>query len=237
MPRMRYSKLEIRSAIIIIDILSKLVSLHFTNLLLWASVISWSNSSSFHITCSGLNKHEISTSSTSFTLPTAIQFGFAWEEKQLQVTTDERWNECTNIKSTTLNKPLAARWLPSSHSGLKKREESWVRVNFRKDFWDCLILGTGKKWPTDDRRVPNNHPRNNCGTQLGSSSLLDSVLLGIRLPYLCRMCWYPRHLCRLSLLALFRRQHQLDQPKTETGGVRKEQRTKGGLSRDGEMKG
>ena len=128
MPRMRYSNLEIRPAVIIIDILSKLVSLHFTNLLLWASVISWSNSSSFHITCSGLNKHEISTSSTSFTLPTAIQFGFAWEEKQLQVTTDERWNECANTKFTTLNKPLAARWLPSRHSGLKKREESWVRV-------------------------------------------------------------------------------------------------------------
>ena len=34
MPRMRYSNLEIRPAIIIIDILSKLVSLHFTNLLL-----------------------------------------------------------------------------------------------------------------------------------------------------------------------------------------------------------
>ena len=46
----------------------------------------------------------------------------------------------------------------------------------------------------------------------------------------------PRHLCRLSLLALFRLQHQLDQPKTETGEVRNEQRTKGGLSRDGEMK-
>ena len=30
MPRMRYSNLEIRPAIIIIDILSKLVSLHFT---------------------------------------------------------------------------------------------------------------------------------------------------------------------------------------------------------------
>ena len=90
MPCMRYSNLEIRPAIIILDILSKLVSLHFTNLLLWASVISWSNSSSFHITCSGLNKHEISTSSTSFTLPTAIQFGFAWEEKQLHVTSNER---------------------------------------------------------------------------------------------------------------------------------------------------
>ena len=118
MPRMRYSNLEIRPAviiidilsklvssnleirpaIIIIDILSKLVSLHFTNLLLWASVISWSNSSSFHITCSGLNKHEISTSSTSFTLPTAIQFGFAWEEKQLHVTFNERWNECTKYQ-------------------------------------------------------------------------------------------------------------------------------------------
>ena len=34
------------------------------------------------------------------------------------------------------------------------------RVNFRKDFWDCY-------W-----RVPSNDPKNNCGTHVGSSSLL-----------------------------------------------------------------
>ena len=37
------------------------------------------------------------------------------------------------------------------------------------------------KWGSADRRrVSNYDPRNNCGTHLDSSSLLDSVLLGIR---------------------------------------------------------
>ena len=36
------------------------------------------------------------------------------------------------------------------------------RVNFRKDFWDCY-------W-----QVPSNHPTNNCGTHVSSSSLLVS---------------------------------------------------------------
>ena len=39
------------------------------------------------------------------------------------------------------------------------------RVNFRQDFWDCY-------W-----RVPSNDPRNNCGTHVGSSSLLVSIVL------------------------------------------------------------
>ena len=39
------------------------------------------------------------------------------------------------------------------------------RVNFRKDFWDCY-------W-----RVPSNNPTNNCGTHVGSSSLLVSIVL------------------------------------------------------------
>ena len=37
------------------------------------------------------------------------------------------------------------------------------RVNFCKDFWNCY-LGLEKKCPIADRRVPCNHPRNNCGT-------------------------------------------------------------------------
>ena len=34
------------------------------------------------------------------------------------------------------------------------------RVNFRKDFWDCL-QGLGKNWPIADRRVISNDPRIN----------------------------------------------------------------------------
>ena len=37
-----------------------------------------------------------------------------------------------------------------------------------------LLLGKGKNWPIAKRRVPRSHPRNNCGTHFGSSSLLFS---------------------------------------------------------------
>ena len=39
------------------------------------------------------------------------------------------------------------------------------QLNFRKDFWDCY-------W-----HVPSNNPTNNCGTHVGSSSLLVSKVL------------------------------------------------------------
>ena len=38
-----------------------------------------------------------------------------------------------------------------------------------------LLLREGKKnWPIDDRRVPSNDPRNNCGTHFSSSPFLVS---------------------------------------------------------------
>ena len=43
----------------------------------------------------------------------------------------------------------------------------------RKDLWDCY-KGQGRNWPIADRRVPSNHPRNNCGTHFCSSSPLVS---------------------------------------------------------------
>ena len=47
------------------------------------------------------------------------------------------------------------------------------RVNFCKDFWGCY-WEKGKKKLADDRRVPSNDPRNNCGTHFSSSPLLVS---------------------------------------------------------------
>ena len=38
-----------------------------------------------------------------------------------------------------------------------------LRVNFRKDFWDCRRVRE-KIWPIADQRVPRDDPRNTCGT-------------------------------------------------------------------------
>ena len=47
------------------------------------------------------------------------------------------------------------------------------RVNFRTGFWDCY-QGQRRNWPTIDRCVACNDPRNNCGMHLGSISLFVS---------------------------------------------------------------
>ena len=49
------------------------------------------------------------------------------------------------------------------------------RVNFCKDFWECYYIGTGEKSANSaDRCVISNNPRNNCGTHVGSRSILFS---------------------------------------------------------------
>ena len=37
-----------------------------------------------------------------------------------------------------------------------------------------MLQGKGKHWPIADWRVPNNNPRNNCGTHFGSRFLVVS---------------------------------------------------------------
>ena len=65
-------------------------------------------------------------------------------------------------------KPWRRSWTSPSFAILEKRGKLG-RVNFRKEFWDYF-----QNWPIADRRVPSNAARNNCGTHLGSSSLLVS---------------------------------------------------------------
>ena len=48
-----------------------------------------------------------------------------------------------------------------------RTRENWTELTFAK------TSGTvTREWPIADRRVPSNHPRNNCGKLFGSSSLL-----------------------------------------------------------------
>ena len=83
-------------------------------------------------------------------VPRAFPLKKKWEEPFLQ------------------EKPWRRGWRSPSFATLEKRGKLG-RVNFRKEFWDYF-----QNWPIADRRVPSNAARNNCGTHLGSSSLLVS---------------------------------------------------------------
>ena len=93
----------------------------------------------------------------------------------------------------------------SSFAILEKRGKLG-RVNFRKEFWDYF-----QNWPIADRRVPSNAARNNCGTHLGSSSLLVSKV-GNRL--FQRDIW-PNFSCHLKeiFLLLIDLQREASGPK------------------------
>ena len=56
---------------------------------------------------------------------------------------------------------------------LKKRERNWPKSTFAKAS-GTAIKPRGKNWPIGDRCVPSYDPRDNCGTNFGSSSLLVS---------------------------------------------------------------
>ena len=53
-------------------------------------------------------------------------------------------------------------------SPLQKRAGDWGELTFAKTSGNVTI-NKEKNWPIADRRVPNNDPRNNCGTDFGSS--------------------------------------------------------------------
>ena len=52
-----------------------------------------------------------------------------------------------------------------------KQRGNWAQLTFAKTC-GTISRGTGKKRPNGDQRLLSNYPRNNCGTHLGSSSLL-----------------------------------------------------------------
>ena len=53
---------------------------------------------------------------------------------------------------------------------------NWAELNFPKTSGTVTRDGE-ENWPIAGRRVPSNHPRNNCGTHFGSSSLLVSEVV------------------------------------------------------------
>ena len=98
----------------------------------------------------------------------------------------------------------------------KETRRKLGRVNFREDFWD-YYQRQEENWPIADRRVPSNHPRNNCETYFGPSSPLVSKKANSNLSESTVSSYntFPQHLLGqscfqgLSFLAFSRRREAL----------------------------